>query len=472
MLTRTLGDLDRMPASVVNCPDVVSIKRKAMHFDDADYDIEESVADTQPPCSQDGYATDMIETGGEPHECHEVLERRKNTMTNDLSNANFQKLNVSAFAAMVRIASAPRAEQPKPTGIVSDTAQCYKMIEAWCTENNASWSVDVKKLACGALACFRMRLLDISLREHTHLLYIILGDTQLRAHQGRCHTYDMYLGHWQHYDGLLSESSMDYVKRYLLRLEGFFRELPGGTPRQLPKLLRAMADMFGEASEGAVFARLVDNAIFNKGDGLLRKTPASKGKGEGGGKGIGNAHADMEVDPFAFDAPEPVVDSTTSLSIWHIIVAQTMCKVASAMQREILEGKLISYFTEWCNTASPRVPGVCYRDYIVVYDRKGEPTQYLKNRSPMNNIYIGIDADYLGFDPVALQGKVHDGMSESDLGNVLRGIDPVLISNIDRYTEAMSKTFWACYDGFQVQQACEVALLLLAVFNYLHTSVV
>jgi hypothetical protein len=141
--------------------------------------------------------------------------------------------------------------------------------------------------------------------------------------------------------------------------------------------------------------------------------------------------------------------------MWAIIVAQTMCKVASAMQREILEGKLISYFTEWCNTPSPRVPGVCYRDYIVAYDRNGEPTQYLNRRSPLNNIYIGIDADYLGFDPDLLQGLIREDMSETELCSVLRGIDPVLISNIDRYTEAMSRTFWSCYDGFEVQQACE-----------------
>ncbi len=407
-------------------------------------------------CSQEENTDDMIEAGGEPHECHEILVRRKSTMNNDKSNANFKKLNVSAFAAMVRIAAAPRAERPNPTGIVSDTAQCYSMITTWCAGQDVTWSIDIQKLACGALACFRMRLLDISLREHTHLLYIILGDTQLRAHQGRCHTYDMYLGYWQHYDGLLSESSMDYVKRFLLRLEGFFRELPAGTPRQQPVLLQALADMFYESREDVVFARLVDNAIFNKGDGLLRKSPPSKGKGEGGGKGMGDGMAGAVGDPIGFDAPATAADTPASLSLWHIIVAQTMCKVASAMQKEILEGKLISYFTEWCDTPSPRVAGVCYRDYIVAYDRNGEPTQYLNHRSPLNNIYIGIDADYLGFDPDLLRGLVHEDMSETDLCGVLRGIDPVLIANIDRYTEAMSRTFWSCYDGFEVQQACEV----------------
>jgi hypothetical protein len=163
----------------------------------------------------------------------------------------------------------------------------------------------------------------------------------------------------------------------------------------------------------------------------------------------------VEVDPIVFDASVTAVENRANPSIWHIIVAQTMCKVASAMQKEILEGKLISYFTEWCNTPSPRVPGVCYRDYIVAYDRDGEPTQYINRRSPLNNIYIGIDADYLGFDPDLLQGLVREDMSEVELCGVLRGIDPVLIANIDRYAEAMSRTFWSCYDGFEVQQACE-----------------
>ncbi len=293
-----------MSASSANCSAVASIKRKAVDFDNAEIENDSfDVANSMAACSQEENTDDMIEAGGEPHECHEILARRKSTMNNDKSNANFKKLNVSAFAAMVRIAAAPRAERPKPTGIVSDTAQCYRMIATWCAGHDVTWSVDIQKLACGALACFRMRLLDISLREHTHLLYIILGDTQLRAHQGRCHTYDMYLGYWQHYDGLLSESSMDYVKRYLLRLEGFFRQLPGGTPRQLPKLLQALADMCYEAREEVVFARLVDNAIFHNGDGLLRKTHASKGIGAGRVSRIANVHADMAVYPLLVVAP-------------------------------------------------------------------------------------------------------------------------------------------------------------------------
>ncbi len=432
-----------------------SSKRKALHFDQPESLYEElDVQDDLPVRSQEFPVDDAVDSGEAPHECQDVLERRKSIMTNPISNANFKKLNVRAFTAMMRIAKAPRAEKAQPTGIVPDTAQCYKLIDAWCLKQNFQWGVDIRRLACGALACFRMRLMDISLREHTHLLYIILGDTQLRAHDGRCYTYDQHLGHWQHYDGLLSESSMDYVKVYLLRLEGFFRELPCGTLRLQPALLQAIKDIFHDQSEATVFAKLVDNSIFNKGDGHLRKSAAGKGKGEGGGGGV--EPGALEADPLVFDAPAPAISPISNMGMWNIIVAQTMCKVASAMQKEILEGKLISYFTEWCNTVSPRVPGVSYRDYIVVYDRNGEPTQYLNRRSPLNNIYIGIDADNLGLDPVMLQGQVHDDMSEADLCDVLRGIDPVLTSNIDRYTEAMSKTFWSCYDGFEVQQACEV----------------
>ncbi len=451
-----------MSDSAASSSTTSSVKRKAMQFDQPETLFDDlDVQDDLPVRSQEFCPDDAVDAGEAPHECHDVLERRKSIMTNPLSNANFKKLNLSAFAAMLLIAKAPRAELAKPTGIVSDTAQCYKQIAAWCLKNEVDWSVDIRKLACGALACFRMRLLDISLREHTHLLYIILGDTQLRAHDGRCHTYDQHLGHWQHYDGLLSESSMDYVKLYLLRLEGFFRELPSGTLRLLPALLQAMNDIFRGSREETVFAKLVDNSIFNKGDGHLRKSAAGKGKGEGGG---GVEPGALEADPLVFDVPIPAVSPPPNMNMWNIIVAQTMCKVASAMQREILEGKLISYFTEWCNTVSPRVAGVSYRDYIVVYDRNGEPTQYLNRRSPLNNIYIGVDADYLGFDPALLQGKVHEDMCEADLCDVLRGVDPVLVANIDRYTEAMSRTFWSCYDGFEVQQACEVNVDIIFLF--------
>jgi hypothetical protein len=254
---------------------------------------------------------------------------------------------------------------------------------------------------------------------------------------------------------------------YLLRLEGLFRELPCGTLRLQPALLQAIKDIFHNQTEATVFAKLVDNSIFNKGDGHLRKSAAGKGKGDGEGKGEGGGGVGpgaLEADPLVFDAPAPAISPISNMGMWNIIVAQTMCKVASAMQKEILEGKLIAYFTEWCNTVSPRVAGVSYRDYIVVYDRNGDPTQYLQRRSPLNNIYIGIDADYLGFDPDVLVGELYDDMSDNDLCDVLRGVDPTLVAHIDRYTEAMSRTFWACYDGFLVQQACEVNVYIIFLF--------
>jgi hypothetical protein len=214
----------------------------------------------------------------------------------------------------------------------------------------------------------------------------------------------------------------------------------------------------GGVGEAVVFSRLADIAIFNKGDSLVRKSSHAKGKGrkgEGAGGGDELAH-DVDM-AHLDDRPDPPIDST--FNAWHIIVAQTMTRVASAMQREILEGKLISYFTEWCDTPSPRTPGVCYRDYIVVYDREGEPTQYIAQRSPANNIYVGIDTDYLGFKAEVMELELSEDMDGHALRDALRGVDPVLIASIERYTDAMSRTFWSCHGGFEVQQACEVSVL-------------
>ena len=86
------------------------------------------------------------------------------------------------------------ADTPLEVGIVADAARIYKQISDWCLHSDKEWSDSLKRLACGILGCYKMRLVDMSMREHTHLLYIILGDRALRSRAGKCYTYQEAIG--------------------------------------------------------------------------------------------------------------------------------------------------------------------------------------------------------------------------------------------------------------------------------------
>jgi len=65
----------------------------------------------------------------------------------------------------------------------------------------------MKRIVVGALALYRMRLSDISLREHVHLLWIICGERQLRCHDGVVFYYEAALGYWEQFGGLLPQDT-------------------------------------------------------------------------------------------------------------------------------------------------------------------------------------------------------------------------------------------------------------------------
>ena len=171
----------------------------------------------------------------------------------------------------------------------------------------------------------------------------------------------------------------------------------------------------------------------------------------GGADGGSDAVDDPGAAGAAVGPPQEHADG----KVWYIFLAQTLSKVASQMQREILEGKLAGYYSEWCSTATPRVAGVAYRDYTVVYDEDGEPVTFLEDRAPENNIYIGLDANLLGFDMLRIIPLLAEVTTDAELGTALAKIDPVMMSNVSRWQEALRRTFWSCYDGLEYMQASE-----------------
>ena len=74
--------------------------------------------------------------------------------------------------------------------IIGSTKKCASLV---AREMDGASDI-VQRLAVGALVFYRMRLCDISLREHVHILWVICGDISLRAHNGMAYHYESTLG--------------------------------------------------------------------------------------------------------------------------------------------------------------------------------------------------------------------------------------------------------------------------------------
>lgn len=115
-----------------------------------------------------------------------------------------------------------------------------------------------------------------------------------------------------------------------------------------------------------------DNAIFNRGNQLLkshkgRNPPAAEQAGEDGGEGA------VDVAGLCNDG------GLESTNHWYILTAGAISKVSSQLQYELLGGKIIPYFVEWCRTDMPRVKGVCFQDCAYRYDHLGETVSFYKD---------------------------------------------------------------------------------------------
>ena len=166
------------------------------------------------------------------------------------------------------------------------------------------------------------------------------------------------------------------IKSFLLILEGMFRLLPRNINRNDDEIWNAMVDMVRDAgSESLWYKKSTDAAIFAFGG---RKRRAGGEGGAPGGDGDGPALP------------------------WNIFTAESISVVGLRMQAALLEGKLITYLVEWCETPSVRQPGVAYDGVSVLYDKDGQIVT-LVSPSASNNIYMCIPHSLL--DPVAKEAK-------------------------------------------------------------------
>ena len=112
-----------------------------------------------------------------------------------------------------------KATKPVSSGVVADALRLHEVVDTFLEDDESvDWSLEQKRLAAGVLAVYRLRLVDIDQGEYTLLLHLILGDHMLRSHAGASYTYESSLGFWSPYNGLPSQSSLKYIKKYLLRL--------------------------------------------------------------------------------------------------------------------------------------------------------------------------------------------------------------------------------------------------------------
>ncbi len=275
-----------------------------------------------------------------------------------------------------------------------------------------SQSADLKHIAVGALAVFRLRLVDISLREEVMLLHLIEGGSRIRAHNGVCHFYSAD-GSWSMYPGVIPQSTLARVKSYLLRLEGLFRAMDTDTERSEEKLIDAVfaTCQRGGSTPAATLSKFEEIAIrcFGTGKG------ATKGNGKGG-KGDDAGVEDAEPEN---SAP------------WTKHVAGTIGRLSAQLIRALLSERIIPYYVEWCDTPQDKCSGVCFKDTCLLFDVAGVAAVHV-SKNPYRNVYVSIPHSLL---------------------------DPVLDTATARVGSFYAQTFWGNTLAFECQ-LCALALAL------------
>jgi hypothetical protein len=299
--------------------------------------------------------------------------------------------------------------------ILARTKVLQQAVDSFCEAKTLSWGTRTRRLAVAALMIYRMRMVDIFLREHVMLMWVIFGEHSLRAHNGTCYYYNS-VGFFEPFQGLLPEGIYDVLKTFLLRLEGLFRSMSGEIRREDSSLLGAIQLCVATFStEAAALNSFTDASILMSSD-KRSKVPS-----------FGAAVPVVRVDQASQVDDDDVIVSDK----WPINTAQAVSKVAQKMQFELLGNKLIGYFIEWCDTPHQRQSGVAYKDAIILYDIDNKPLVFAKERSARNNIYVGFAR------------------------NLLTAVDPTLNAAILRTQVSYERTFWANDQALDCMQAGE-----------------
>ena len=217
--------------------------------------------------------------------------------------------------------------------IMNETRLAYEKVSSTCP----NYPSELKRLMVGALASFRFRLVDITIREHVHLLYIIEGKERLRAHQGMCYVYKD--GAFTPFTGVPTQSMLGRVKRFFLELEGMFRAMSPSIERTPDALINAITDLVNACGgTDACRSRWQDVAIAHSGAPQRRQRQDQQQAQDG----------DAGADADDRDERHP----------WTKTVAWALSRSSASLQREILNRNVIPYYVEWCETEMKAQKGV------------------------------------------------------------------------------------------------------------------
>lgn len=334
---------------------------------DAEATPEAGRIETNPATPADGGMSDPEIAP----DAHALLKRRRLYPGADTTKTDFATM-MAKYEADVR--EATRGIVPV---VFTDEMSIQTIVQSLYDKVNtfnAQWDPALKRLATGALAIYRLRLLDMTQREHALLLWIIEGNTYLRVHKKIVYVYTPQ-GAMQQLRDCPPEATFGRVKAYLLRLEGLFRLLPSTTRREDTALLQAINDLSRKHTGiDDLCLACTDASIFCLGGARKPHGDAQRG----------DFAQDEHVDDQALPAPEQLAH----LTAWNIHTAVALSKVGASMQKELLDDRLMTNISRWCNTEEKRAAGCAYNDTCVLYDTAPDRPITHVAASPTNNIYV------------------------------------------------------------------------------------
>ena len=182
---------------------------------------------------------------------------------------------------------------------------------------------ELLRVLAAAVHIYRARISDLGLREHCFYLHLIAGGHLVRAHDGQFFTYRD--GAFHAYNGLIDETLLDVFRSFFWQLEGL-----------VVLLNTRVNDLSQDAFLGAI-SRLLEERVS-------QETPQ------------GSEAADLtflkNCEAVALAAPHRQDENREgdSDTVKNNYVRNVVTKLSAALQRELLDKRVISYYTEWCST--------------------------------------------------------------------------------------------------------------------------
>ena len=361
------------------------------------------------------------------------------------SSTSFTKFQAMWASAKDGYKDLPTEGNKLPKGVAHSVLGDTERVREVVQRQYPTWTPDLVHLAMAALHMYNKRWNDLTDRDHVHLLWVMCGNTRLRAHRGLLYEYNAALGHWHAYQGLVSEDVLEYIKKFSLVLEGLFRITTGRVERNDKAVLDAIHAKIGGRPVEAFFQQCTMASITLLGEKNAAPDhvalPGARAAAAGRQEGPGEVGAPGGAAPGPGAPPDQMAGGAGGHDVvheigahaglsWQIHVARVVGRVTSQLIRNLEAGKVIAKFTEWCNQPMQRAKGMAYADCALLYDSNGQNISFLTSRSPHRNIYTAIPH------------------------NLLADVDPVLEAAITRLQKAYEETFWACAGGFTFGQAC------------------